>query len=148
MESINRGFRLFDHVVLLLVSIGILYVTFLLLWDIGLDFFEHENHTIPHYISELMFVLIAMELFRQTIRQLNSEPFSLNPLIFIGVIASVRGILITQMKLTTHEIDFKEGVTVLVVYALIVLILIFCYYLISKVTKSEKLFLNNKGKGP
>jgi len=87
-----------------------------------------------------MFILIILELFRQVIRQINHEPFSLNPFIFIGVIASVRGIIIMQMRLALGETELMMGVATILAHGIIVLILFCCYYLYTKInnTVSEK----------
>ena len=100
---INKAFVTIDDVILLLVAIGIIAVAILLLIEAATDFIDFSKHSISHIVSDLMFVLIIMELFRQVLRQINRHTFSLNPFIYIGVIASIRGILLTQMKLSVSE---------------------------------------------
>ena len=88
-----------DDIILVLVALGIMTLAIILLIESFSDFYYFESHSIPHIISELMFVLILMELFRQVVRQLKRHSFSLSPFFFIGVIASIRGILLVQMRL-------------------------------------------------
>ncbi|OGP14549.1 MAG: hypothetical protein A2054_09515 [Deltaproteobacteria bacterium GWA2_55_10] len=101
------------------------------------DFMYYTEHSISHIISDLMFVLIIMELFRQVMRQINKHSFSLNPFIYIGVIASIRGILLTQMKLGMGEEDWQAGVIQLTVHAFIVLLLVGSLFFYSKVRARE-----------
>ena len=140
IERINRLFLSIDDVILLFVIVGIVILAVKVLKDAFRDLLGLEAHavTVAHTISDLMFVLIIMELSRQVIRHLRREPFSLNPFLFIGVIASIRGILLVQMGLALGEMEWEKGVMQLVVYATIVLILVLCYYLTTKTEKIPK----------
>lgn len=129
---VNKFLAVVDDVILIWVAIGIIAVAALLMLEAITDFVFYTQHSISHIISDLMFVLIIMELFRQVMRQINRHSFSLNPFIFIGVIASIRGMLLTQMKLGMGESDWEGGVLQLGVHAGIVLILVFSLYIYSK----------------
>lgn len=134
---VNRLLTIVDDVILIWVALGIIGVAFLLMLEALTDFVYYTQHSISHIISDLMFVLIIMELFRQVMRQINRHAFSLNPFIFIGVIASIRGILLTQMKLGMGEAEWQSAVTQLAIHAVIVLVLVGGLYVYSKVRKSE-----------
>jgi len=129
---INRSLTLIDDAVLVVVGVGIIAVAVLLMLEAVSDFIFYTQHSISHIISDLMFVLIVMELFRQVMRQLSRHTFSLNPFIYIGVIASIRGLLLTQMKIGMGEEDWQGGVVKLAVQAGIVLILVICLYFYSR----------------
>ncbi len=135
---INKILIVLDDFILFLVALGIIGVAALLLFEAATDFIFYTQHSISHIISDLMFVLIIMELFRQVMRQINRHAFSLSPFIFIGVIASVRGILLTQMKLGMGEEEWKQGVIQLGVHAFIVLVLILGLYFYSKRKNKEE----------
>jgi len=64
-----------DGFILVSVAFGTISLALIMLIDLFFDFIYKEKHTIPHYVSELMFILIILELFRQVIRQINHEPF-------------------------------------------------------------------------
>lgn len=130
---VNKVLTVVDDVILIWVALGIIGVAFLLMLESLTDFIFYTQHSISHIISDLMFVLIIMELFRQVMRQINKHSFSLNPFIFIGVIASIRGILLTQMKLGMGESEWESGVIQLAIHALIVLVLVGGLYVYSKV---------------
>ncbi len=129
---VNKLLIVVDDVILVWVALGIIGVAFLLMMEAITDFIFYSQHSISHIISDLMFVLIIMELFRQVMRQINRQSFSLNPFIFIGVIASIRGMLLTQMQLGMGETDWESGVVKLGVHAGIVLVLVASYYIYSK----------------
>ncbi|MBI2413098.1 MAG: phosphate-starvation-inducible PsiE family protein [Deltaproteobacteria bacterium] len=135
---INKFLAVVDDVILVWVAIGIIGVAALLMLEAITDFVFYTQHSISHIISDLMFVLIIMELFRQVMRQINRHSFSLNPFIFIGVIASIRGMLLTQMKLGMGEADWEGAVLQLGIHAGIVLILVFSLYIYSKGKPKEE----------
>ncbi|MBI5875176.1 MAG: hypothetical protein HZB81_04925 [Deltaproteobacteria bacterium] len=133
VSRINQWLVYFDDVILIMVAVGIIGVAGLLIVEAFSDFIYYTQHSISHIISDLMFVLIIMELFRQVLRQLTRHVFSLNPFLFIGVIASIRGILLVQMKLAMGEAEWWSGVVQLGMHAVIVLVLVISYYFYSKV---------------
>ena len=133
INRINSWLIYVDDIILVVVGIGIVGVAVLLLIEVISDFVYFTQHSISHIISDLMFVLIIMELFRQVQRQLTRHIFSLNPFIFIGVIASIRGLLIIQMRLAMGEAEWWGGIAQLGVHAVIVLVLVVCYYVYAKV---------------
>ncbi|HBR16535.1 MAG: hypothetical protein A3G39_06605 [Deltaproteobacteria bacterium RIFCSPLOWO2_12_FULL_43_16] len=133
ISRINHWLVYLDDIILIMVAIGIIGVAILLAVEAVTDFIYYTKHSISHIISDLMFVLIIMELFRQVLRQLTRHVFSLNPFFFIGVIASIRGILLVQMKLAMGEAEWQGGVLQLGIHAIIVLILVISYYFYSKV---------------
>lgn len=135
----NRLMGYLDGFILVSVALGTISLAILMLIDLLLDYINKEGHSIPHYVSELMFILIILELFRQVIRQINHETFSLNPFIYIGVIASVRGIIIMQMRIALGETELIMGVATILAHGIIVLILFSCYYLYTKINNTEPL---------
>jgi uncharacterized membrane protein (DUF373 family) len=128
LDFINKVLIIVDDVILILVAIGIIIVAGLLMMEALTDFIHFTAHSISHIVSDLMFVLIIMELFRQVMRQINRQSFSLNPFLYIGVIASIRGLLLTQMKITMGESEWKVGAIQLGLHAVIVLILVIGLY--------------------
>lgn len=131
LKYVNKILIFIDDVILFLVAAGIIIVAGLLMMEAVTDFINFTEHSISHIVSDLMFVLIIMELFRQVMRQINRQSFSLNPFLYIGVIASIRGLLLTQMKITMGESEWKTGAIQLVLHAIIVLILIIGLYFYS-----------------
>ena len=141
-QSINhltRFLNVVDTIILVLVAFGIIGIAGSLLYEALTDaLFFWSSHSIPHIISELMFTLIIMELFRQVLRQINKKPFNLNPFLFIGFIASIRGLLLTQMSLSMGDIEWKEGIVQVVVHVAVLLTLVVCYMIYAKVQIKKK----------
>ena len=133
INKISTWLVYLDDIILILVMFGIIGVAVLLTIEAASDFIYYTEHSISHITSDLMFVLIIMELFRQVLRQLTRHIFSLNPFFFIGIIASIRGILLTQMKLAMGEAAWKEGIMQLGMHAVIVLILAISYFFYSRI---------------
>lgn len=137
MRYVNGGFVIIDDIILIAVAIGIISVAIMLLIEGATDIFYFSAHTIPHIVSDMMFVLIIMELFRQVMRQIVRHTFSLNPFLYIGIIASIRGILLTQMSLSMGEVEWQEGIAQLIVHGALVLILILSHLIYNK-SNSQK----------
>jgi len=133
LKALNSVFTVADYTILIVVAVGIIYLAVQLLLDAFYDaIYLWTKHTIPHLLSELLFTLIIMELFRQVHRQINKHKFSLNPFLYIGFIASVRGLLLTQMAVTMGDVEWFQGMIQISVHAGILLILVVCYILYNK----------------
>ena len=133
IRYLNFVFKLADQLILIGAALGIIGIASALLADATYDgIFFWTSHTIPHLLSEVLFVLIIMELFRQVLRQINKKPFSLNPFLFIGFIASIRGILLTQMSIAMGDIEWRSGIIEVVVHVGVLLILVICYMIYGK----------------
>ena len=123
----------FEYLILILVAISIGGLDVVLLAEVFTDFYFFTAYSFSHIISQLMFVLVLMELLKQVIRQLKNQPITLTPFFFIGVIASVRGILVTLMKVAMEGADIWISLAQVGTYAAVVLIMVICYYFSSKV---------------
>lgn len=133
LSYVNIALGFLDDVILVIVALGIIGVAVLLLYEALTDFLLYTaTHSVAHIIGELMFVLIIMELFRQVFRQITRQGFTLNPFIFIGFIASIRGMLLMQMKMAMNEAEWQEGVVIIGLHAVTLLILVICYYLYNR----------------
>jgi uncharacterized membrane protein (DUF373 family) len=128
-KFVNLAIEIGDDVILGIVALGTVGLALVLLIDVTLDFGREAQHNYPYVLSQLMFVLIIMELFRQVLRQINHEPFSLNPFLTIAVIASVRGLLIIQMKIGTGEFDWNVGAIGIMACSLTVLFTMISFFL-------------------
>lgn len=79
VAAIGKVFVIVDGIILYVAVVGVIVVAGRLLVEAWMDVFDYSQHSIPHVISDLMLVLIMMELFRQVMRQINKHEFSLNP---------------------------------------------------------------------
>jgi uncharacterized membrane protein (DUF373 family) len=81
---------------------------------------------ISSFISELLLVLIILEILSTVIHYLKSHTTSLHPFLFIGIISSTRIILLIGAKLSFGElkgVDFTNAVIELGVSAAVILAL-------------------------
>ncbi len=130
LRALNTVFRIADYTILIIVAVGIIYLAGQLIFDAWYDaMFLWTQHTIPHLLSEMMFTLIIMELFRQVWQQINKHEFSLNPFLYISFIASVRGLLLTQMAVSMGDVEWSAGMIQVAVHGGILLLLVICYVL-------------------
>lgn len=133
VRVLNSLFQIADYVILIIVAVGIVYLAGQMIFDAWYDaMFLWTQHTIPHLLSEMMFTLIILELFRQVWRQINKQPFSLNPFLNIGFIASVRGMLLTQMAVSMDDVEWSSGMIQIAVHGGLLLLLVVCYLLYNK----------------
>ena len=131
-KYVNLAIEIGDDVILGVVALGTVALAVVLLVGVTLEFASEAQHNYPYVLSELMFVLIIMELFRQVLRQINHEPFSLNPFLTIAMIASVRGLLIIQMKIGTKEFDWNVGAIGIMACSLTVLFIMISFFLYNR----------------
>jgi len=132
MKWLNKGVDLAYSLVLIVIALGTFALAIQLCYDIILDLFLQEPHGLAYTVSELMYPLIVIELFRQVVRQVRNEPFSLKPYLAIGIIASVRALLVLQMRLGKEDFDWQTGSLTLVAFATVILLLVAAYYLCQK----------------
>lgn len=133
LRVLNSVFRVADYTILIIVAVGIIYLAVQLIFDAWYDaLMLWTQHTIPHLLSEMMFTLIIMELFRQVWRQINKHEFSLNPFLYIGFIASIRGLLLTQMAISMDDVEWSAGMIQVGVHGGILLLLVVCHVLYNK----------------
>lgn len=133
LKRLNAVFRVADYAILIIVAVGLIYLAGQLIFDAMYDaIFLWTQHTVPHLLSEMLFALIIMELFKQVRGLINQHKFSLNPFFYIGFIASVRGLLLTQMSSTMGDVEVYQGMFQMGVYGGLILIMILCYVLYNK----------------
>ena len=126
--------------VIILVACGVFGAALILLYDIVTDFryLGAPDHTFSHLISDLMLTLIIMALLNQVVHLIRNQPFTLLPFIAIGLIASIRGFLIAQIKVGLGEIEWAAGLIQLGSYAVMVIAMATCFYIFSKGIKEPE----------
>jgi len=87
-------------------------------------------------INDVLFVLIIMELLWTVIRYLKRQEFSLKPFLAIGIISSLRRILMIEAQMSMAGGHDQYPLVELGVSTGIVFVLVIAYYLMSKVDKT------------
>lgn len=84
-------------------------------------------------INNCLLVLIVTEILWTIIRYLGKQEFSLNPFLFIGVIAGIRQILVLEAERSLGELETTPLYLMeLGVITAMVFVLVLAYYLSSK----------------
>ncbi|MBU1599552.1 phosphate-starvation-inducible PsiE family protein [bacterium] len=134
VSRITKLFILIDDIVHIIVAILLVGAAFLLLYEAGLKFREANEHAAFQMISDLLFVLVIMEFLWSIIRYLKRLPFSIEPFLYVGIISSIRGMVVVEAKLATgsgKEILYFQLAEICVA-ALVVFIFVLSLYLLRK----------------
>jgi uncharacterized membrane protein (DUF373 family) len=92
------------------------------------------------FISDLLLVLIIMEVLRTVIDYLKNHTTSLHPFLFIGIVSATRGILSIGARLVVEKMDnaeFTRAMIELGVNALVILALGLTLKLLGKLVKES-----------
>jgi len=122
-----------DDIIHILVAVALLLSAFFMIAITALNFRSVGVSNILLVINDVLFVLIIMELLWTVLRYLRRQEFSLNPFIAIGIISSLRRILMleAQMAMTEHTESYYL-LSELGLNTLIVFVLVIAYYLVNK----------------
>ncbi len=122
-----------DDAVHVFVALALLLSAVFMLIFTATDFAAVNVSSILLIINDILFVLIIMELFWTVIRYLKRQEFSLKPFLGIGIISSLRRILMLEAQMSMNGHSDYYSLEELGVSAAIVLVLVFSYYLLNRV---------------
>ncbi|MDD5153721.1 MAG: phosphate-starvation-inducible PsiE family protein [Desulfovibrionales bacterium] len=114
---------------LLLIACG-----FIMYYGI-INLMQPSRVAIISLVNDVLLALIILELFWTIIRFLKKQRFTLGPFLSIGIIASVRRILLVEIEISHVEHVQMERLWEIGLSALVILLLVFAYYLAAKVEK-------------
>ncbi len=93
-------------------------------------------------INTILFVVIVLELLATVVAHLRERVFDLRPLLIIGVISSVRHILIVTAHMSADSaIDstrFTEQIIELIVNTVVTLVLVLCLWYATRAARLDK----------
>jgi uncharacterized membrane protein (DUF373 family) len=124
-----------DDAVHVLVALALLIAAVSMLVFTATNFASINVTSILLVINDVLFVLIVMELLWTVIRYLKRQEFSLKPFLAIGIISSLRRILMVEAQMSMDRQTSYYPMAELGVSTAIVLVLVFSYYLMSRVEK-------------
>ncbi|MEW5767391.1 MAG: phosphate-starvation-inducible PsiE family protein [bacterium] len=128
-----------DDIIHIIIAIFLVAAAFFVLYKAALNLVQPTVESILTMISDLFFVLIIMELLWMVIRYLKRLGFSLRPFIFIGIISSIRGILILEAKMAVGlQEEGSDYLLKLGTNVILVLIFVICLWLLSKMQPIDK----------
>lgn len=117
---------------LLLVSCGfIFYYAFL-------NILHPSRDSVIHLVNDVLLGLIILELLWTVNRFLKKQKFILGPFLAIGMIASVRRILLIEAQTSTLEHVPTDKLYEIGLSAVVILVLMIAYYLAVKAQRIEQ----------
>lgn len=130
--------------------LGALFALIYSFWDLGTIIIERTASepivlslvalAIIRFFSDLLLVLIIMEVLRTVIHYLKDYTTSLRPFLFIGIVSATRGILSIGARLAVEKMDnpeFTRAMIELGVDALVILALGITLKLLGKLAKES-----------
>ncbi len=141
--AVNRARKLLiiaDDAIHIAVAMLLVVAAAIMLGYAVRNFADLSIASILLVVNDALFVLIIAEVLWTIIRYLRREKFSLAPFLFIGIISSLRRILVidAQMAVGESEHSFYESVTELGVHAGIIFVLVVAYYIVKKARSLDR----------
>ncbi|MCX7771424.1 MAG: phosphate-starvation-inducible PsiE family protein [Proteobacteria bacterium] len=143
----NKKIDLVDFSRVLLIKIDVIFhiiAAFILLVICGIVLYKAVQNSLSFEIiklieavNEVLLALIILEILWTIIRFLKKQKFSLVPFLDVGIIASVRRILLIEVQTSTIEHPPIEKLYEIMVSAGVILALVIAYFIIVKAQKYE-----------
>jgi len=135
--KIRRALIYADDVVHVLVAAALLAAALFMLILTIPNLYEINISSILLLINDVLFVLIIMELLWTVIRYLKRQEFSLKPFLAIGIISSLRRILMLEAQMSMKEVTDHMPLIELGISTGIVFVLVIAYYFVHNVDKDK-----------
>lgn len=126
-----------DVVFHIVAAFILLIICGIVLYKAVLNSFSFEIIKLIEAVNEVLLALIILEILWTIIRFLKKQKFSLLPFLDVGIIASVRRILLIEVQTSTMEHPPVEKLYEIMVSAGIILALVIAYFIIVKAQKYE-----------
>lgn len=140
MKRIRRLFFLIDDAIYIIVALLLISAASVFLYESFQKLVSLKPHSILEMIGDLLFVLLIMEILWDVLRYLKRQAFTLKPFIYVGIIASIRGIILTEAKIGLEPLEgfglFQQLIKI-GIFSLIILILTICLYLLGKIPQQK-----------
>jgi len=117
---------------LLLIACGFIF------FYASLNVLQPSRDSIIHLVNDVLLGLIILELLWTVNRFLKKQKFILGPFLAIGMIASVRRILMIEAQTSTLEHVPPEKLYEIGLSASVILVLMIAYYLSVKAQRLEQ----------
>lgn len=142
-RDINLGSKALSYAetgLYLIVGLGLVIMAAVVLLQAGKDLITLSiGHSltlqIATVLNDILFSIILLELLSTVITHLSEGGFQLKPFLIIGIISSVRRILVLGAQLSTSQIDqslFRRELLELGLDALVALILTVALVIVTK----------------
>lgn len=103
---------------------------------------KFESFSILYFINDMLFVIIILELLWTVLAYLKRKQFPIVSFVLIGIISSIRRILMIEAQTSFAFLKSGEGLInkemiELGIYSIMVLILVLSYYLLAKAPQQQ-----------
>jgi len=136
--KVRRALIIADDVVHVLVAGALLISALFMLVYTARNFADMTVSSILLVINDVLFVLIIMELLWTIIRYLKRQEFSLKPFLTIGIISSLRRILMLEAQMSMSENAGYYPLVEVGISTGIVFVLVIAYFLVSRVDREKE----------
>lgn len=141
MKKIRKAFFLIDDIVYISVAILLILAGIFFLYEALIKLLSLKTTSILEMIGDILFVLIIMEILWDVLRYLKRQAFTLKPFIYVGIISSIRGMILVEAKMSLGgigEIKLFHNLAKIGIFAGIILILILCLYLLGNIPQQKE----------
>lgn len=129
-----------EKILYILVGIGLVIMAALVLFQGAKDLYHLSSSTsitlqVATVLNDILFSIILLELLSTVVTHLSEGGFQLKPFLIIGIISSVRRILVLGAQLSTSRIShsmFRRELVELALDGLVALILTVALVIITK----------------
>lgn len=138
----RRWLIIADDFIHIAVALFLLIAALIILGKTALHFHDLSIHSILSVINDVLFVLIIMELLWTVIRFLGRKSFSLGSFLIIGIIGSIRKMLMVEAHMSMggevstekfYQYMMEMGLSTLMIFILIV-----AYYMVAKLPPASE----------
>lgn len=136
-EKIRQLLVKVDVIFHIVAALILLLICGIVLYKAILNSFSFEIIKLIEAVNEVLLALIILEILWTIIRFLKKQRFSLLPFLDVGIIASIRRILLIEVQTSTMEHPPVEKIYEIMVSAGIILALVIAYFIITKAQKYE-----------
>lgn len=138
----RRWLIIADDFIHIAVALFLLIAALIILGKTALHFNDLSIHSILSVINDVLFVLIIMEILWTVIRFLGRKSFSLGSFLIIGIIGSIRKMLMVEAHMSMggdvstekfYQYMMEMGLSTLMIFILIV-----AYYMVAKLPEASE----------
>ncbi len=137
VETSRKTLIKIDILFHIIAAFVLLIICGIVLYKAILNSMSFELLKLIEAVNEILLVLIILEILWTIIRFLQKQKFSLLPFLDVGIIASVRRILLIEAQTSTMEHPPIEKLYEIMVSAGTILALVVAYFIIVKAQKYE-----------
>lgn len=140
--KLRRLLLRFDDYIHLVVALFLMAGAIIVILHAAMSLTSISIESVLGLINDMLFVVIILELLWIMMSYLGRRRFPIASFIIIGIISSIRRILLIEAQASFHigsGTQFLSRQTIdLLLYVLIVVILVFSYYMLVRISASNE----------